>query len=111
RAQRRARDVFDVAARGVPWRPGRGHAARHALQLGREAPGVGLPRRASRREALQMTGRLTGRRGFTLIEVIVSMSLLAVVLMSLARVSTAITVRARTTDVVARRMSVLQLEA
>src|SRR5437016_14094616 len=54
---------------------------------------------------------MTMRRGFSLIEVMVSLTLLAIVVMSLARVSTVISIRARSTDVVAKRMAVLQMEA
>ena len=50
------------------------------------------------------------RRGFTLLEVIVAMTMLSVVLMSLAKLSTVISVRGRNADIVAKRSAVLQLE-
>jgi prepilin-type N-terminal cleavage/methylation domain-containing protein len=51
------------------------------------------------------------RTGFTLIEIMVAMTMLAVVLMSVARLATMIAVRGRTNDLVAKRTAVLQLEA
>ena len=51
------------------------------------------------------------RKGFSLIEVIVAMTLLAIVLMSLARMSLEVAVRGRGTDLFAKRTAVLQLES
>jgi prepilin-type N-terminal cleavage/methylation domain-containing protein len=51
------------------------------------------------------------RKGFSLIEVIVAMTLLAIVLMSLARMSLMVAVRGRGNDLFAKRTAVLQLEA
>lgn len=51
------------------------------------------------------------RSGFSLIEVMVAMTILAIVLMSLAKLSTVVAVRGRGNDVVAKRMAVLQMEA
>jgi prepilin-type N-terminal cleavage/methylation domain-containing protein len=51
------------------------------------------------------------RTGFSLIEVMVSLVLLAIILVSLARASTVIAVRGRTNDLNAKRTSVLQMEA
>lgn len=51
------------------------------------------------------------RSGFTLVEVIVTVVLLGIVLSSLARMSTVISVTARRNDLVARRLAVVQLEA
>jgi prepilin-type N-terminal cleavage/methylation domain-containing protein len=50
------------------------------------------------------------RRGFSLIEVIIAMTLLAIVLMSLAKMSLMVAVRGRGNDLVAKRTAVLQLE-
>ena len=51
------------------------------------------------------------RKGFSLIEVIVAMTLLAIVLMSLAKLSVMVAVRGRGNDLVAKRTAVLQLES
>jgi prepilin-type N-terminal cleavage/methylation domain-containing protein len=51
------------------------------------------------------------RKGFSLIEVIVAMTLLAIVLMSLARMSLTVAVRGRGNDLFAKRTAVLQLES
>jgi len=51
------------------------------------------------------------RKGFSLIEVIIAMTLLAIVLMSLARMSLMVAVRGRGNDLFAKRTAVLQLEA
>jgi len=53
----------------------------------------------------------TPRKGFSLIEVLVAMTMLSVILLSIAKISIAIGVRARTNDVVAKRAAALQLEA
>jgi prepilin-type N-terminal cleavage/methylation domain-containing protein len=50
------------------------------------------------------------RKGFSLIEVIIAMTLLAIVLMSLAKMSLMVAVRGRGNDLVAKRTAVLQLE-
>jgi prepilin-type N-terminal cleavage/methylation domain-containing protein len=50
------------------------------------------------------------RKGFSLIEVIIAMTLLAIVLMSLAKMSLMVGIRGRTNDLVAKRTAVLQLE-
>jgi prepilin-type N-terminal cleavage/methylation domain-containing protein len=56
--------------------------------------------------------RVTGnRRGFSLIEVVVAMTILSIALMSLAKLATMIAVRGRDNDVIARRTAALQLEA
>ena len=51
------------------------------------------------------------RSGFSLVEVVVTVVLLGIVLSSLGRMSTAISVAARKNDLVARRAAVMQLEA
>ncbi len=51
------------------------------------------------------------RRGFTLIEVMVALVMLAIVATGVARGSTAIAVFGRRTDLVAKRTAALQLEA
>jgi prepilin-type N-terminal cleavage/methylation domain-containing protein len=53
----------------------------------------------------------TPRKGFSLIEVMVAMTMLAIVLMSLAKLSVVVAVRGRGNDLVAKRTAVLQLEA
>jgi prepilin-type N-terminal cleavage/methylation domain-containing protein len=55
-----------------------------------------------------MTGR---RRGFSLIEVMVAMTLLSIVMMSLAKISVSVATRARMNDLVAKRNAALQLES
>jgi len=50
------------------------------------------------------------RKGFSLIEVIIAMTLLAIVLMSLAKMSLMVGIRGRTNDLFAKRTAVLQLE-
>jgi len=51
------------------------------------------------------------RRGFSLIEVMVAMTILSIVLLDLAKVTTALALRGRTADLVAKRVAALQLEA
>jgi prepilin-type N-terminal cleavage/methylation domain-containing protein len=51
------------------------------------------------------------RRGFSLIEVMVAMTLLSIVMMSLAKISVSIATRARLNDLVAKRNAALQLES
>ena len=53
----------------------------------------------------------TPRKGFSLIEVMVAMTILSIVLLSLAKISIAVGTRARSSDVVAKRTAALQLEA
>jgi prepilin-type N-terminal cleavage/methylation domain-containing protein len=55
-------------------------------------------------------GRSTGRRGFSLIEVMVAMTILSIVLLSLAKVSVAVTQRGRTNTLIAKRNAAMQLE-
>ena len=55
--------------------------------------------------------RSRGSAGFTLIEVMVALSMLAIILVSLARASTVVSVRGRTNDLSAKRTAALQLEA
>ena len=51
------------------------------------------------------------RTGFSLIEVMVAMTVFSLVLLSLAKVTTALALRGRTSDVVAKRNAALALEA
>ena len=51
------------------------------------------------------------RAGFSLLEVMVAMTMLSIVLMSLAKLSTIISVRSTSADLVAKRTAILQLEA
>lgn len=51
------------------------------------------------------------RRGFSLIEIVVAMTLLSIVLMSLAKLSTNVGVLGRTNAIAAKRNAALQLEA
>lgn len=51
------------------------------------------------------------RRGFSLIEVMVAMTMLSIILLSLAKLSTVAGVRGRTNGLVAKRNAVMQLEA
>jgi len=51
------------------------------------------------------------RLGFSLIEVMVAMTMLAIVMMSLARMSVTVATIGRTNDLVAKRNAVLQTEA
>ena len=55
--------------------------------------------------------RMRGRAGFSLLEVMVAMTMLSIILMSLAKISTAISVRSRSNDLVAKRSAILTLEA
>lgn len=57
------------------------------------------------------TQRPPRRSGFSLIEVMVAMTILSIVLMSLAKFATIIAVRGRDNDLVAKRTAALQLEA
>ena len=54
---------------------------------------------------------VTTRRGFSLIEVMVAMTMLSIILLSLAKLSTAVGKRGRTGGLVATRNAALQLEA
>jgi prepilin-type N-terminal cleavage/methylation domain len=51
------------------------------------------------------------RKGFSLIEVMVAMTLLAIVLMSLAKMSLMVSMRGRGNDLFAKRTAVLQMES
>ena len=51
------------------------------------------------------------RRGFTLVETIVAMTMFAVVMLGMARMASAVAVRGRTNDLTAKRNAALQLEA
>jgi prepilin-type N-terminal cleavage/methylation domain-containing protein len=54
---------------------------------------------------------MTQRKGFSLIEVMVAMTVLSIVMMSLAKIGVSIAVKGRTNDIVAKRNAALQLEA
>jgi prepilin-type N-terminal cleavage/methylation domain-containing protein len=54
---------------------------------------------------------MTTRRGFSLIEIMVAMSILSITLMSLGKFSAIIMMRGRGNDLVAKRTAALQLEA
>lgn len=54
---------------------------------------------------------MTARRGFSLIEVMVAVIMLAIVVTSLARASTVVSLLGRTNGIVASRTAALQLEA
>jgi prepilin-type N-terminal cleavage/methylation domain-containing protein len=54
---------------------------------------------------------MTSRKGFSLIEVLVAMSVLSLVLLSLAKVTTALALRGRGNDLLTKRTASLQLEA
>jgi prepilin-type N-terminal cleavage/methylation domain-containing protein len=51
------------------------------------------------------------RQGFSLIEVMVAMTLLGIVMMSLAKMSVTVATIGRTNDLIAKRNAVLQMEA
>jgi prepilin-type N-terminal cleavage/methylation domain-containing protein len=53
----------------------------------------------------------SNRKGFSLIEVMVAMTLLAIVMMSLAKMSVSVATIGRTNDLIAKRNAVLQMEA
>ena len=65
----------------------------------------------SRRGRAAVRKASTARQGFSLIEIMVALTLLALVLSSLARLSLYVAVRARGNDAYAKRAAVLQLEA
>ena len=54
---------------------------------------------------------MSTRRGFSLIEVMVALTLMSVVLVSVAKIGTAMVTKGRQNDVLAKRNAVLQLEA
>jgi len=54
---------------------------------------------------------MTKRKGFSLIEVMVAMTILSIVMMSLAKIGVSVAVKGRTNDLVAKRNAALQLEA
>jgi prepilin-type N-terminal cleavage/methylation domain-containing protein len=51
------------------------------------------------------------REGFSLVEVMVAMTMLAIVMMSLAKMSVTVATIGRTNDIIAKRNAVLQMEA
>ena len=53
---------------------------------------------------------MKAREGFSLIETMVAMTMFAVIMLGMAKMSAAVAVRGRTNDVVAKRIAVLQLE-
>lgn len=53
---------------------------------------------------------MRSRQGFSLIEIVVAMTILAVALLSIAKSTTALAMRGHGTDVVAKRNAALQLE-
>ncbi len=55
--------------------------------------------------------RKRSRRGFSLIEIMVAMTMFSIVMLSLAKVITALATRGQTNDLVAKRNAALQLEA
>lgn len=61
--------------------------------------------------AIRPSRRRRPRRGFSLIEILVAMTLLSIVLMSLARITFTVASRGRTNDIVAKRNAVLVQEA
>jgi prepilin-type N-terminal cleavage/methylation domain-containing protein len=54
---------------------------------------------------------MKSRKGFSLIETMVAMTMFAVVMLGMAQMSAAVAVKGRTNDVVAKRNAVLQLES
>jgi prepilin-type N-terminal cleavage/methylation domain-containing protein len=58
-----------------------------------------------------MNRKRRARKGFSLVEIMVAMTILAVVMSSLARLATIIAVRGRGNDFYAKRTAVLQREA
>ncbi len=58
-----------------------------------------------------MRARKRFRRGFSLIEVMVAITIFSLVMLSLAKVITGLAVRDQTNDLVAKRNAALQLEA
>lgn len=55
--------------------------------------------------------RKRARRGFSLVETVVAMTMFAIVMLGMAKMAAAVAVRGRTNDLIARRNAVLQLEA
>lgn len=53
---------------------------------------------------------MQSRKGFSLIEIVVAMTILSVVLLSVAKATTALAMRGHGTDLVAKRNAALQLE-
>lgn len=51
------------------------------------------------------------RKGFTLIETVVAMTMFAVVTLGMAKMATAVALRGRNNDIIAKRNAALQLEA
>lgn len=56
-------------------------------------------------------GPMSARRGFSLIEVMVALTLMSVVLVSVAKIGVALTTNGRLNDIATKRNAVLQLEA
>jgi len=54
---------------------------------------------------------MSARRGFSLIEVMIALTLMSVVLVSVAKIGTAMVTKGRQNDVLAKRNAVMQLEA
>ncbi len=54
---------------------------------------------------------MSNRKGFSLVEVMVAMTLLAIVMMSLAKMSVTVATIGRTNDIIAKRNAALQMEA
>lgn len=54
---------------------------------------------------------MKARKGFSLIETMVAMTIFSVVMLGMAQMSAAVAVKGRTNDIVAKRNAVLQLEA
>ena len=54
---------------------------------------------------------MKAREGFSLIETMVAMTMFAVIMLGMAKMSAAVAVKGRTNDVVAKRNAALQLEA
>ena len=63
------------------------------------------------RQRYSIRGRRMRRAGFSLIEVLVAITVFSIVLLSLAKVTTALAMRGRANDVLANRTAALQLEA
>ena len=63
------------------------------------------------RKGFSLRRGLSSRKGFSLIEIMVAMTVLSLVMMSLAKVGVTIALKGRTNDIVAKRNAALQLEA
>jgi prepilin-type N-terminal cleavage/methylation domain-containing protein len=60
---------------------------------------------------MKLRARTRPRKGFSLIEIMVALTMLSFVLMSLAKLATIVAVRGRGNDAGAKRFAVLQMEA